>query len=251
MLPPPSPPPTTAVIVSDAHLAGAHSDASLAFHRFLEAVPDLGAHLVVNGDLFDFWFEYGTVIPRDAFPTLARLAALQERGVELTVTGGNHDRWGGRFWTEELGARFFSGPTELTLAGWRVFLAHGDGVAEQHLGGRAVHWLTRRRLPVMAFRWLHPDLGLRLVHHFSRLLANRTRTPDRLEEAARAQAAYATALMAQRPALDVVIMGHTHRAAVERVGARRWYLNPGAWMEGRCYALLGPEGPELRTFKAG
>ena len=83
---------TTAIVVSDAHLSADSGDAGSAFHRFLEAVPDLGDHLVINGDLFEFWFTYRAVIPRAVFPTLAALAHVRKAGVRLTVTGGNHDR---------------------------------------------------------------------------------------------------------------------------------------------------------------
>ena len=49
-----------------------------AFHRFLDAVPDLGDALLINGDMFDFWFEYGSVIPRRHFATVAKLHALRQ-----------------------------------------------------------------------------------------------------------------------------------------------------------------------------
>src|SRR5216684_4173786 len=37
------------VIVSDAHLGHAPPEATQAFHRFLDLVPQLGGHLVING----------------------------------------------------------------------------------------------------------------------------------------------------------------------------------------------------------
>ncbi len=43
-------------------------------------------------------------------------------------------------------------------------------------------------------------------------------------------------------------MGHTHRPALEPHGAGRWYLNPGAWSEGRCYAVIDREGPRLAEW---
>ncbi len=83
------------MIVSDVHLGHAPPEVADAFRRFLERVPDLGEHLIVNGDLFEFWFEYREVIPKRAFPTLEALGRVRRAGVQLTVTGGNHDRWGG------------------------------------------------------------------------------------------------------------------------------------------------------------
>src|SRR5258707_4235164 len=67
-IPPPFPYPTPfrsrVLVVADAHLGQVPPAVASAFHRFLDAVPDLGDALVINGDLFDFWFEYRSVIPR-------------------------------------------------------------------------------------------------------------------------------------------------------------------------------------------
>ena len=125
------------VVVSDAHLGHASGDVANAFRRFLDSVPDRTRHLVINGDLFDFWFEYRTVIPREAFPVLSDLYRVRRAGVRLTVTGGNHDRWGGDFWHRELEAEFHPDEVELELAGWRTLVAHGDGRSEQKFGRAA------------------------------------------------------------------------------------------------------------------
>ncbi len=205
-------------------------------------------HLVINGDLFDFWFEYRSVISRSAFPTLAALAELRGAGVELTVTGGNHDRWGGGFWAVELGGTFYKESVEVELAGWKALVSHGDGVGEEHLGGRVMHAITRHPLTAAGFRLLHPDLGYALVRRMSRFLARSTRAPDVVDQVAEAQKTHAERLLKARPDLDLVVMAHTHHPALVPAGKRRWYLNPGPWMGERCFALVTPEGPELRRF---
>src|SRR2546426_5474038 len=71
------PPASRVVVVADAHLGQVPPAVAVAFHRFLDAVPDLGDALLINGDLFDFWFEYGSVIPRRHFGTVAKLHPLR------------------------------------------------------------------------------------------------------------------------------------------------------------------------------
>jgi UDP-2,3-diacylglucosamine hydrolase len=237
------------VIVSDAHIGPGKGGTGPGFHRLLEMVPDLANHLVINGDLFDFWFEYGRVIPRDAFPTLAALSQVRKAGVELTITGGNHDRWGGDFWSREMGARFHPGPVEITLLGFRTFLAHGDGLSESRRASRIMHHVTRMSVTVKLFRWIHPDVGYWLADRMSGTLAEQTKSPEALQKAAEVQKEYAVGLLSRRPELDLVILGHTHRAALVENGRRRWYLNPGAWMNEGCYALLTKAGPELRILR--
>lgn len=238
-------------MVSDAHLGFAADEVTGQFHRFLRAVPDLGSHLVINGDLFEFWFEYRTVIPRHAFTTLARLRELREAGIRLTVTGGNHDRWGGPFWRDELGAEYHARSAELALAGHPTLVSHGDGIADPLPASRVLQALVHHRLTASAFRWIHPDLGLRLVRLLSGTLPGKRNAAELYDRSAKAQAVYARQLLAQRTDLRLLVMGHTHRAVVEDVGGGRWYLNPGAWMDGLRYATVGGDGPTLRQFSAG
>lgn len=237
-----------AVIVSDVHLGYAPPEVDSAFRRFLECVPDLGDHLIVNGDLFEFWFEYREVIPKRAFPTLEALGRVRRAGVRLTVTGGNHDRWGGAFWRDELDAAFHAGGVELEVAGHPALVTHGDGIGDEQWRARALHAVVRHPVTVGLFRLLHPDLGLALVRRLSPMLAGKARDEEIVRRYAEAQAAQARQLLADRTDLALVVMGHTHRSACEEVSPGRWYLNPGAFAEGMCYAVVEREGPRLERF---
>jgi UDP-2,3-diacylglucosamine hydrolase len=236
------------VVVADAHLGQVPASVEASFHAFLRAVPDLGDELLINGDLFDFWFEYQSVIPRRHFTSVARLHELRRLGVPITFIGGNHDRWGGEFLRQDLGIAFYPGEAELTVAGRRAFVAHGDGLTEQHWTARAMHRVTRHAATIRLFRALHPDLGFRIADALSGRLADNTRDRAVLDRAARAQAQYGCDLLARRGDLELVILAHTHRPALERLPGARAYLNPGAWLDGCRYALVTREDVELRTF---
>ncbi len=239
---------STTVVVSDAHLGQRGNRTGEAFHSFLRIVPELGDHLLINGDLFEFWFEYRHVIPRSAFATLAILSEVRDKGVRLTVTGGNHDRWGLDFWSNELGAEFHRGHARVELSGWQTWVAHGDGVSELDASARILHRITSNRLTATTFRLIHPDLAFGLVKRMSNRLAARDRG-DLPARAAAAQAEFARSILDRDPDLDLVILGHTHYPALESIDARRWYFNPGAWMEGYRYGIVTPEGPELKTWE--
>lgn len=241
-------PPSRVVVVADAHLGQVPRAVEAAFHAFLDALPDLGDALLINGDLFDFWFEYRSVIPRKHFPTIAKLHALRAKQIPVTFVGGNHDRWGGDFLTRDLGIAFSPGQTELDLAGRRSYVAHGDGLTEQHWSGALLHRVTRHPLTIAVFRALHPTLGFWIADKLSRQLADNTKDKAVLERAATAQAAYARGLLERRPELELVILAHTHRATVERLPDGRVYLNPGAWLDGGRYAVVTPDGVDLKTF---
>src|SRR4051812_36349674 len=84
-------------IVSDLHLGAVPDSTERAFGAFLEEVERSAASLLIVGDLFDFWFEYGSIIHGRHFRVLAALARLVERGIPVSMVGGNHDAWGGDF----------------------------------------------------------------------------------------------------------------------------------------------------------
>jgi UDP-2,3-diacylglucosamine hydrolase len=159
--------------------------------------------------------------------------------------GGNHDRWGGTFWTDEMGATFHPSAMELSIAGRRTFLAHGDGLAESRAASRFMHRITSHPVTTALFRIIHPDVGFWLADRLSGSLAEQTREGAALDRAAAAQEAFAAGLMSRRGDLDLVILGHTHRPVVRETGPGRWYLNPGAFMEGGCYAVVDAAGPPV------
>ena len=238
--------------MADAHLGQVPAAIGSAFHAFLDEIPRPGDHLVLMGDLFDFWFEYPSVIPRKHFATVAKLQEVRARGVAITFVGGNHDRWGGSFFTRDLGIAFFGGEAEIDLGGQHAFLAHGDGLTEQHWSGKVMHRFTRHPLTIAVFRILHPTIGFWIADLFSRHLADNTKDRAVLERAAAAQRRWAADFLARRPDVGLVIMAHTHRPVVDRLDDGRSYVNPGAFLEGGRYAVITKEGGvELKQFTAG
>ncbi len=235
------------LIVSDAHLGRGTSKTEEAFLTFLAAAPELGDCLLVNGDLFEFWFTYQRVVSRAGFRVAAALAELRRR-IPVVMTGGNHDRWGGTFWQKELGIEF--SPSEVRLEiGSRIVLAlHGDGVTESRPAARWLHRVTRHAVAIAGFRALHPDLGHWLVDHLSAGLGNAEPDPAAQAEAARQQQRWAEARLTSDASIGAIVLGHTHKAMLSEPDPGRHYLNPGAWFDGYRYAVLSDDRTELTRF---
>jgi len=237
----------TLVVVSDAHLGYAPPPVEAALLEFLDAVPSLGDALLVNGDLFEFWFAYATALPRHAFLVAAALSGLR-RHVPVLMVGGNHDRWGLDFWERDLGIRWHRERLEFTVGGRRGVALHGDGVTHTRRRTRLLHRLVTTRAATAVYRALHPDLGFPLVHRLSARLGEHGLFGPSVDAAAARQRAWAEQLLADDPALGLVVMGHTHRAAVVEVAPGRHYVNPGAWFDGFRYAVVTARTAELRRF---
>ena len=237
-------------VASDIHLGVVPPETEQAFLRWLAHTAENASALILNGDLFDFWFEYPSVIPRGHTRVLGALAGLVDRGLPVTVMGGNHDWWGGSFLTDEIGVTFLQDPVLTDLQGFRTFLAHGDGLGRGDLGYRILRAVVRGPFTRWSFRWLHPDLGTALGARVSRT-EYREGGPSEAEKGrSRALREWAVEELRRDPTLDLIVCGHTHIPLLEEVEPGRYYVNAGDWLSHRSYLVLR-EGhpPTLRTWQ--
>jgi UDP-2,3-diacylglucosamine hydrolase len=235
------------VVVSDAHLGATPAAVEERLLAFLDAVPMLGDCLLINGDLFDFWFTYSHVIPRRGFHVAAALARLR-RALPVVMVGGNHDRWGGDFWERDLGLTYVPFRTTFRIGARGVLALHGDGVTDHRRRARLLHRLIHHPITAGIYRALHPEIGFRLVDGMSPMLGDRTADEATLAFAARLQQNWAEAVLAEDPSIGLVIMGHTHRPALSTPAPASQYLNPGAWLDGFRYAIATETDAELCAF---
>ena len=237
----------TLVILSDAHVGAAPPAVERALLAFLDAVPSLGDCLLLNGDMFQFWFAYRQVIPRRAFPVAARIAAVA-RALPVMIVGGNHDRWGDDFWGEQPGIRYHPRALRFEAAGRSVHAVHGDGMPPRPGFRAGLQRVVNHPLTSLAYRWVHPDLGVRLANGAGPLLGGPPAGPAERAARAAAQRQWAERQLLDDPSADLLVMGHTHAPALVETALNRTYLNPGAWIDGLRYATVtGPEA-ELRSF---
>jgi UDP-2,3-diacylglucosamine hydrolase len=231
-------------IVSDAHLGVASPQIERSFVSFLRGLPGEARSLIINGDLFDFWFEWKTVIPRRSFRALAALAELRDAGVEILWVAGNHDCWGGEVLREDVGVEYVLGAWEGTIAGWRVRIEHGDGLRDREdRGYRMIRPIMRSRLAIKAFRMIHPDWASRLAHGSS----NASRT-YRARDEGRGLRAYAQRQLAQSTNLDLLVYGHSHVAALEKMESGNAFGNAGSWLDAPTFLRVTDEAIELRQW---
>lgn len=211
--------------------------------RFLGTIRPDAERLFILGDLFDFWFEYGTVIPKGFHRTLAALQEFTDRGIPVDYLTGNHDFWIGEFFRTELGISVHLDPFEIVLDGKSTFLHHGDGLAQKDLGYRLIKPVLRNRAAIALYRWLHPDLGVRLARGSSRTSRSYTSHKDYGE--AEGMEEYAAAKIRQGAAY--VVMGHRHMPVQKEI-AGGTYVNLGDWITHHTYAELIDGRMTLKTW---
>lgn len=237
--------PSPVHIVSDLHLGAAPPEVEPRFVAFLDRVREEGGSLVVNGDLFDFWFEWRTVIPRVGFRSLAALARLRDEGMPVLWLAGNHDCWGGEVLRDDVGVEFRD-EWRGELAGWNSWLHHGDGLRTlEDRRYRRLRRVLRHPWSIRSFRWIHPDLASRVATGSSE--ASRQ---HRAHDEGRGLETVALERLEAEPGLRLVVFGHSHVPALVRAPAGGVYANAGSWLDAPTYLRVTPELIELRRLGA-
>jgi UDP-2,3-diacylglucosamine hydrolase len=224
--------PSPCYVFSDTHLGAAPDEVERQLLQFLRNLIGRAGSLVINGDLFEFWFEWKSVIPRASIRVLAALGDLVDAGIPVLWIAGNHDCWGGNVLREDIGVDYHVGAWSGELAGWTARIEHGDGLREvEDRKYRRLRSVLRHPAAIWAFRHLlHPDFGSRLAAGSSH--ASRT---YQARDGGRGLRAVAMAELDADPRLELLIYGHSHVAALERGPRGSVYANAGSWMTKPTY----------------
>lgn len=236
-----------AYFMSDAHLGCDPQSVEAArerhLHRFLTSLAGKASHLFIVGDLFDFWFEYKTAIPRRHFATLSVLGELRRSGVPITYLTGNHDFYLGPFLRDDLGITTTNGPVSVELQGRRIWVHHGDGLVGGDLGYRVLKGVLRHPASIAMYRWLHPDAGIPLANWASRF--SRHTRGERPLEGERLWREIALPRFAE--GRDMVVVGHFHHA-YERHESGKSLFVLGDWIDQFTYVVLEHGTPRLASW---
>lgn len=235
--------PAPAYVISDSHLGFATTGVERSLIRFIRHLTGRAGSLVINGDLFEFWFEWRHVMPRPAYRVLAALADLKDSGVPILMIAGNHDCWGGDLLREDVGIDYQLDAWEGVLGGWRARVEHGDGLRDREdRRYRMLRSVLRNPLAIRAFRLIHPD--------WSTALANRSSHTSRTYQARDGGAGLreiAARRLASERELELLIFGHTHVPDLRRFG-RGVYANAGSWLDQPTFLRVTPERVELQRW---
>lgn len=233
--------PAPCYVISDAHLGVTPPEVEARLRRFLGDLDGRARSLIINGDLFDFWFAWRRVMPRVGFRVLALLASLVERGLSVVWIAGNHDCWGGDVLRSEVGVDYHLGEWRGQVAGWTTRVAHGDGLrGVEDAGYRRLRSVLRNPLAIRAFRLLHPDLATRIALGSSDA-SRRYRARDGGDGLRRV----AHEALRADPSLELVIFAHAHVPALERVSGGGVYANAGTWMDDTTFLRIDEDAVQL------
>ena len=236
-------------VIADTHIGVNASDIDRAVlgwlnARLAEARSGQTVSLVINGDLFEFWFEWRSVIPRSAFRVLAALADLHDAGVPILWIAGNHDCWGGDVLRHDVGRNIMSARgSARSRGGVRVWSMATAFVFREDRRYRAMRTVLRNPVAVRAFRWIPADLATRLA-----FWSSHTSRTTRARDGGAGLRQIALDYLAAPDAPELVIFGHSHVETLVRAPGGGVYANAGSWLAGPTFLRIVPARIELRRW---
>jgi UDP-2,3-diacylglucosamine hydrolase len=218
--------------------------------RWLDSISNDAAAIFLVGDIFDFWFEYGQVIPKGFIPFISKISQIREQGIPILFFTGNHDLWMKDYFTKELGIPVYHHPIVLSVAGKKILVGHGDGLGPGDKTYKFLKTIFTNPFANWVFRWVHPDLGVKFAKAWSSQsrIANLEKNENRFMNEEEWLWQYCKEIES-RFHHDFYIFGHRHLPLELPVGEKSTYFNLGEWVSQNTYLELDSTGAKLLTYE--
>jgi UDP-2,3-diacylglucosamine hydrolase len=218
--------------------------------RWLDSIANDAAGIFLVGDIFDFWFEYGEVIPKGFIPFISKIAQLRAQGIPIYFFTGNHDLWMRDYFTTELGIPVYHEPIWLTSEGKSFLVGHGDGLGPGDRSYKVLKKVFTNPVSNWLFKWIHPDLGVKLAKAWS--------GHSRITNIAKDESHFLgvdewlwqySKEVEEKTHFDYYVFGHRHLPLELLVGKKSIYFNLGEWVSQNNFLHFDGGKPELIEFK--
>ena len=220
------------------------------FINWLDRIKTDASHLFLLGDLFDFWFEYKNVIPKGFVRVLGKIAALKDSGVAIYFFTGNHDMWMIDYFETELGITVFQSPQHFVIQQKHFLIGHGDGLGPGDNGYKLMKRIFKNPFANWCFRWLHPDIGMRLGQYFSvenKLISGEDDVKFLGED--RELLILFCKEIEKNQHFDYYLFGHRHLPLTVQIAEDATYINSGDWVQYFSYLIFDGKNLTLNYYK--
>ncbi|KIC89687.1 UDP-2,3-diacylglucosamine diphosphatase [Flavihumibacter sp. ZG627] len=240
--------------LSDFHLGAPDHASSLVREkkivRFLDSISHDAAMILIVGDLFDFWYEYKSVVPKGYVRLLGKLAWLTDNGIPVHFFVGNHDMWMNGYFEKELGIPVYFEEKDYEINGKKFLVGHGDGLGPGDRGYKFIKKVFRNPVCQWFFGILHPTMGIGLANFLSRRSRAATGQTDEkfLGEDNEWLIIYCKEIL-QKKNYDYFVFGHRHLPLDVKLEGGSRYINLGDWLRYNTYAIFDGNELTLKTYE--
>ncbi|MEN9523469.1 MAG: UDP-2,3-diacylglucosamine hydrolase [Bacteroidota bacterium] len=239
--------------LSDFHLGTPNAKASLERElricHFLDSIMNDAKAVYLVGDIFDFWFEYKTVVPKGFLRFFSRLVKMKELGIEVVVFTGNHDLWMQDYFETELQIPVHFKPIQIEIDNKKFFIGHGDGLGPGDKGFKLMKKVFTNQFCQWLFRWLHPDIGVGIANYWSRRSRIATAISDEKNFGEKEWLVQYAKRKLETNHYDYFIFGHRHLPLDITLNSNSRYFNIGDWLRYNSYVKFDGQNCQLKFLE--
>ncbi len=201
------------------------------------------------GDIFDFWFEYKTVVPKGYVRLLGRLAQITDSGVKVHVFTGNHDMWMFDYLSTEVGVKMYREPITVNHSDKVFYIGHGDGLGPGDHGYKFIKKVFSNKMCQWLFARIHPNFGIGLANYWSKKsrISTGNTEDDYLGDDKEFLTQFCKEYIKTKP-IDYFVFGHRHLPIDKKISDTSTYINLGDWIKYDTYAVFDGEKLDLKTW---
>ena len=220
--------------------------------HWLKSIKSDADVIYLVGDLFDYWYEYGTVIPRGNDLFKSTLLQLRQEGVQVEIFTGNHDVWMKDYFEKDLDIKVHRNPISVSHHGKSMYIAHGDGLGPGDRGYKLLKRIFTSTICQWFFSRLHPNFAIRFMKFCSQLSSKYNKDSDvntqhlNLDREWLSQ--YSESINSSQKH-DYYIYGHRHLPIQYQLkDGKSVYYNLGDWMNHYTYGVLENGQFNLKSY---
>jgi len=218
--------------------------------EWLDSISDDVAELYLLGDIFDYWFEYKSGIPKGHEIFLGKLRVLREADIPVYFFTGNHDLWMKSYFEKEYGIPIYRSPITKQINDKIFHMGHGDGLGPGDHTYKMMKKVFTNPACQWAFSLLPAKVGLGMMRYFSK--KSREKYLDVNEFMGEDKEWLVQYIKAHKELdkVDYYLFGHRHLTIDHQIKNRSArYINLGEWINTRSYAVFDGSDLKIEFFR--
>jgi UDP-2,3-diacylglucosamine hydrolase len=216
--------------------------------KFLDEIKNTAEKIYFVGDIFDFWWEYKSVVPKGNIRFLGKIAELSDSGIEIHFFTGNHDVWIKDYLKHELNIEIHTKEFTTEISGKKFFIAHGDGLGKGDFSYKLLKIAFTSKFLQWCFSRLHPNLAFFIATNWSHKRRKKEKYYEfkGLEKEILVQFAIENQ---KKQNFDYYIFGHRHFPMKIDISEHSSVINIGDWIINFTFIEFDGESCKLKTYK--
>lgn len=238
--------------ISDIHLGLPDREKSLQRElklvKLLDKIKNDAETIYFVGDIFDFWWEYKSVVPRGFVRFLGKIAELSDSGINIIFFTGNHDVWLKDYPAEELGVSVLHEELKTVIGNKKFYIAHGDGLGPGDKNYKFLKKIFTNKFLQWCFTRLHPNFAFWLARKWSHNRRKKETHYDFKGENKELLVLHTKEIL-EKEHFDFFIYGHRHFPLMLKIGKTSKHINIGDWLVNFTFGVFDGNEFSLKTYK--